>query len=384
MQDERIYWIWLSQTLGSANYKSKAILNFFNIRDFYKAGEKEFKLCGFFSIREIEKLVNSNLEEAKSILDECQNFGYEVICITDFRYPKLLKEIRNPPCVLYCKSQKFDFSKKAFVSVSMVGTRAASEYGLDTAYKLAFKLAKNDITVVSGGALGIDSAAHKGALDANGKTVAVLGCGINCKYLAKNELLREKIFEKGAILSEFPANFPAVPRNFPLRNRIISGISLGTIVVEADKRSGSLITARLALKQNRDLFSVPGGIFNKTSTGTNLLIKHGAKPLLSVQDILKRYKSELFNKSLKFSGKNVQNTTPDNSINSKKSINKEDVLKKVSQNSQVVFKILKNEMYIDEIYMQTNLSAQKIASSISELEIYGLVKSLSGERVVRA
>ncbi len=209
--------------------------------------------------------------------------GARVVAFTDPEYPRLLREINDPPVLLYAKGALTDFERP---SVAVVGTRHPSHYGLKMSEVVARDLAYSGVTVVSGMARGCDSAAHKGALSANGFTVVVLGTGVDVPYPVENVKLYGRILEAGAIVSELPMATPPAPYNFPKRNRIISGFSMGVIVVEAPLRSGALQTARLALDYNRDVFAVPGAVTSPKSMGTNRLIKEGAMLLESAADAL--------------------------------------------------------------------------------------------------
>lgn len=215
-----------------------------------------------------------------------QVWPYQVITVLDEDYPPLLREIHQPPWVLYCLGNVRLLQTPA---IGMVGTRKPTSYGRMAAFRLARELAERGFTVVSGMARGIDTEAHKGALQANGGTVAVLGCGIDIVYPPENKKLYETIAEKGLILSEYPPGTPVHAGLFPQRNRIISGLSKGVVVVEAPVRSGALITADFALEQSRDVFAVPGPIYQAQSGGTNRLIREGAKIVTDVEDILAEY-----------------------------------------------------------------------------------------------
>ncbi len=197
-----------------------------------------------------------------------------VVTFVDPAYPAVLKHIHDPPPLLYVKGSLAPADRNA---ISVVGSRRATHYGKTVAGKLAGDLARMSITVVSGMAYGVDTAAHKGALEAGGRTIAVLGCGVDIVYPRPNSKLYERITESGAVISEFPMGTQPSPGNFPLRNRIVSGITLGTLVIEAPRKSGALITARLAMEQGREVFAVPGNIFSPYGEGCHLLIKDGAK-----------------------------------------------------------------------------------------------------------
>ncbi len=221
-------------------------------------------------------------------LDALEKHGVSAIPQHAPTYPALLREIYLPPIVLYVRGALTPADAWA---VAIVGTRRASGYGNQVAEHLARGLAQNKVTVISGLARGIDTAAHKAALAASsGRTIAVLGCGLDMIYPPENAKLAARIIEQGALVSEFPLGTQPEPTNFPIRNRVISGLSLGVIVAEAPQRSGALITARFALEQNRQVFAVPGSIFSKGSEGTNKLIQDGAKLVMGVNDVLEELK----------------------------------------------------------------------------------------------
>ena len=216
-------------------------------------------------------------------LELIHRYGCKVVTLYDPVYPPHLKEIETPPFVLYVKGELIP---EDALSVSVVGSRNAKDYGRKVSYRLSYQIAQRGLMVVSGFAKGIDTAAHRGALEAGGRTIAVMGNGLSLIYPAANKDLAEKIEASGALVSEFPMAARPKPRNFPRRNRIISGLTLGTIIVEASNRSGALITARLAAEQNREVFAVPGEIFSELSAGTHKLINDGAKLINTVDDLL--------------------------------------------------------------------------------------------------
>lgn len=206
------------------------------------------------------------------------------LCITDEKYPNSLKEIYNPPSKLFVLGNIEILDN---IGVSIIGSRRCSKYGMEMSQKFAYMLAKHNINIISGLARGIDTNAHIGCLKAKGKTIAVLGSGLDIIYPSENKKLAENIVKQGgAIISEFPLGMKPLPMNFPKRNRIISGLSKAVVVVEATKKSGTSITVDFALEQGRDVYAMPGNVNQVTSDGTNELIKQGAKPLTSIQDIL--------------------------------------------------------------------------------------------------
>lgn len=215
-------------------------------------------------------------------LELIQHKGYRIVVLTDAEYPRLLRQIPDPPPFLYVRGRLTNDP----LNIAVVGSRNATRYGLNTTQSLSASLASLGATIVSGMARGIDTAAHRGALSAGGKTIAVLGSGLERVYPAENKPLFDKIAESGAVVSEFSLNTQPESHNFPIRNRVISGMCLGTVVVEASRKSGSLITARLAAEQNREVFAVPGSIQSFKSSGTHTLIKQGAKLVEHARDVL--------------------------------------------------------------------------------------------------
>ncbi|MCK4462787.1 MAG: DNA-processing protein DprA, partial [Candidatus Omnitrophica bacterium] len=218
-----------------------------------------------------------------------KKYNVDIVTIDDERYPENLKHIYSPPPVLYVKG---NLLPEDYYNIAIVGSRRASLYGRETAEKLARQLCGRGFTVTSGMARGIDTSAHTGVLKAAGRTIAVLGCGINIVYPPENKNLMDKIADSGAVISEFPINTTPHRHNFPIRNRIISGLALGVVIVEAAQKSGALITASFALEQGREVFSVPGKVGVPTSRGTLGLIKEGAKLVEDVEDILEEIRSK--------------------------------------------------------------------------------------------
>ncbi|MGC9100734.1 MAG: DNA-processing protein DprA [Caldisericum sp.] len=227
------------------------------------------------------------IEFAEKEIEKAKEYNVKLIPFYDEKYPNALSLLKDKPILLYVKGDFIEFPKDA---VAIVGSRKCTNYGKSVAYKIAYDLASVGVSIVSGLAYGIDSAAHNGALDANGKTIAILGSGIDVIYPRDHLSLSRKIEENGFIVSEFPFGTEPMKYNFPFRNRIISALSLGVIVVEAELKSGSLITAMHAIEQGKEVFAVPGNITSPTSLGTNALIRDGAIPLLDVNDIFENIK----------------------------------------------------------------------------------------------
>ena len=292
-------------------------------------------------------------------LDQVQQKGYALITLADSSYPSLLKEIPDPPPLLYVCG---DLSV-ANRNIAVVGSRNATAYGISVTQRLCADLATFDIGIVSGMALGIDTAAHQGALAAGGKTVAVLGSGFNRIYPTENRDLFKRISETGAVISEFTLDTAPEAHNFPIRNRIISGMSMGTIVVEASRKSGSLITARLAVEQNREVFAVPGSIQSFKSAGSHTLIKQGAKLVENAQDVL-----EELTGFMQEVPKPVESGTVDSTEKAALSPEEAAVYETLSPYPE----------HIDAIVRKTNIEAGKLLSCLLQLELKGMVQQLPG------
>ncbi len=283
-----IYWIWFSLRCGvGSEFGSYLLSHFETPKAVFDAKEEDlFKIEGM-DRNSAEPFLDHDLTFAGKILKYCERMNVGIMTPESAVYPERLKQIHAKPLVLYYRGRIPNLDDH--VLISCVGTRKCSKQGKETAYRLGYGLAEAGAIVVSGMALGIDAAAQMGALDAGGHTIAVLGCGIDRCYPLENAELMERIAKKGTILTEFAPGTDPNGKNFPIRNRIISGLSQGTVVVEADDRSGALITARSAVKQGRDVFAFPGDASNPLYTGTNMLIQDGAKLVTSAFDVLIEY-----------------------------------------------------------------------------------------------
>jgi DNA processing protein len=300
-------------------------------------------------------------EELKRISD----FGCHILTQADEDYPELLRQIYDPPVVLYVKGKLTAKDKNA---VAMVGSRMTTHYGVETARKLAYQLAYVGVTVVSGGARGIDSAAHQGALSAKGRTVAVLGTGINIVFPPENAELFERIADNGAIITQFPFNRNADKQSFPIRNRIVAGMTLGTVVVEANLTSGALITANMAVENGRQIFAVPGRIDSPRSKGCHELIKKGAKLCEGAEDILSEFEY-LFPASNRPPGASETGALPALTL---------------SENEQKVYDALSiEESSTDEVIRRSGLPSSAVSVALLGLEMKRLIKQLPGKLFVR-
>ena len=288
-KSEQIYWIWLSLRLNNQNSSFQRLLERFDNSPYrvYGAKENELRVAGCLSEYEIRVFLDKDLSEATTIYNYCKRNKVGILTYADPYYPDLLKSMKKPPVLLYYMGNLPNLNNK--ICVSVVGTRKMTEYGMRSGYKIAYELAAAGAVVVSGMALGVDAAAHAGAIGANGTTIAVLGCGIDVIYPKAHRKLRKYICERGAVLTAYHPGTPAYKNHFPERNAIISALSEGTLVIEAPMHSGALITAECASEQSRTVYALPGSIEEPNSEGTNDLIKKGAVAVTSARDILKYY-----------------------------------------------------------------------------------------------
>ena len=284
---DTIYWIWLATKLGVASRHLHYLLDrYSSAYDIFRADPEELEMLDL-KAECIAALSDKDLRQAYAINDYCVSHKIGILTYSSEHYPAKLRFLKDPPAVLYFRGVLPNVND--FLSIGVVGTRKISEYGKRSAYKIAYELGAAGVTVVSGMASGIDGVSACGAICGGGKTIAVLGSGIDVIYPKEHTKLYNKIIENGAVVSEYPPTTKPLGQHFPVRNRIISGLSNGTLVIEGDLRSGSLITARRALVQGRDLFALPGNLGNKNSSGTNQLLHDGANLVIETEDILKPY-----------------------------------------------------------------------------------------------
>lgn len=398
------YWIWLSRTLGEGARIDDIINYFGSAKALYEAGRYEWKISGLLTPRQVENLVTYSPSESGKIINTCAENHWQIITPDDENYPARLREICDYPAVIYADGDTNLLSE--CLPIAMVGTRKASGYGVRVASTLASMLAKAGLTVVSGGALGIDSAAHTGAMYAGGKTVAVLGCGIGTDYLRENEAMRHEISKNGVLITEYPPFTAASKFTFPKRNRIISGMSIGTVVVEAGERSGSLITARLAVEQGRDVFAVPGDVFSSAFSGANKLIHDGAKPVFTARDIVEEYYhmypgriiiensdeplAKLLSESDKSRFNNI-NVAKKHNIPVKKQkesgtgqeekpVAKKQLPAEISEAAKAVYAAIESVTSFDDICRVSGVGIAKVLSGITELEMKSFIEVLPGRK----
>lgn len=285
--NRELYWVWLQLALGAGKRIDEISVAFNNIEELYKADTMARRLTGAFNARQLKKLENTPIEEAQKVLDICEKEGWQIVTPESDCYPGNFRELKEMPAALYVFGDPEALKTPA--AVGMVGTRRASQYAIDVSHRVAAEFASAGITVVSGGALGIDSACHNGAMIAGGKTVLFTGCGLGCDYLPENAPLRKAVSQNGAVVSEFPPFTPPAKSTFPVRNRLISAMGRSVVVVEAGERSGSLVTARLAEEQGKNVYAVPATVINSAYGGTNFLISKGCRPLVSAYDVIRDY-----------------------------------------------------------------------------------------------
>lgn len=399
-----LYWVWLACGLG-AGASCLDLVSYYewNPYEIYSASLRELFQLNVVGRRQLERLKSFPIEKAEKILSVSGERGWKILTPSSKDYPQNLITLQDLPLVLYVDGNENCLNNE--LSVSVVGARKASDYGRAVARALSSAMASVGFTVVSGGALGIDSEAHRGALEENGKTVCVLGCGLGTNYLMENEPLRREIVQNGAIVTEYPPFTPASKISFPQRNRIISGLTLGTVVVEAGERSGSLITARLASEQGRDVFAVPGDLVSSSFLGTNNLIRNGARAVFSPNDILEEYcyrffdkinnenrfpDDEIIRRAQKYlktegfcnEGKKKTKTKPVKAVeNVSPAVIKKPAPDYLTADAKAVYALMGTEpLHVDEIAFKGNLNTEKTLSALTELEIYGLAVQLSGRR----
>lgn len=330
----------------------------------------EQNAAGVLEAKAVEKIMKVHSEDVLSVLSDCRDNGIELLTIKDSRYPERLRNISAPPLVLYIKGTLIDFDSEPVFAI--VGPRKVSEYGRKAAYSLALRLTKAGMTVISGGALGADTYAHKGALSAGGKTIAVLGCGIEHRYLMENASLRKVISENGCLISEYPPFEKCTRYSFPVRNRLVSALSVGTAVVEAEEGSGSLITARCALEQGKEVFVIPGNPSLAQYAGSNALLGEGAFPLTDAKSILKLYKSRFGDKiDIEKAYEKTERPPKSRKIIKKSS-------EGLSKAAKIVYNYLDKQKFTADDLLGSGVSDDELLSSLTELEMEHLIRSLPG------
>ncbi len=349
----------LSSVPGIGSNKVRSLIGRFGASmDIFKASVDDLS-----NVSGIDKITAEKIKNYKSDgyainqLKKMEKSGAQLISFWDKEYPLLLKQIYDPPALLFVKGNLSEMDKTA---IAIVGTRRPTDYGKIITEKLASELAQKGLTIVSGLAYGVDTLAHKYTLQSGSRTIAVLGSGVDVIYPNENYSLSEKIISNGAIISEFPMGTGPDRNNFPRRNRIICGLSIGVVVIEAGTKSGALITAAMALEQNREVFAVPGNIDNPKSIGTNTLIKQGAKAITSIDDIFEELSAHL-----------------EHSINKGPARINESLL---NENELKILNILSHEpKHIDAIARSAEQSSPQVSSLLLTLELKNFIKQLAGK-----
>jgi DNA processing protein len=400
--DGRENWIRFQQVFGCGTTRGQKILTHFGHPDgVFARTREELAQLGILTPAELRRIQDAVTEDrAAQILDFCEDYGCTVLTPEDPSYPRLLREIYAFPQVLYVMGSLEGLEDE--LAIAMVGTRHCTEYGKRAAEAIAGELAAKGAAIISGLAKGIDAVSHAAALRAGGRTIAVQGCGIDVTYPLENARLKESIIHcGGAVVTEFPPGEAPRPYHFPVRNRIISGLSNGIVVVEGTRSSGSLITAGHAFTQNRDVFAVPGSIFSKASQGPNYLIRQGAKAVDNVESILEEYRylirwelpggepppeqKTLFEEFDK-SGYNEEQRLEETgaiSPKGKKAVSVQQPLPAyLNDVQQKIFSALSDGEILtsDVISQQCGLPVQAVLAALTQLEIFGLVKTHPGRR----
>ena len=360
MAEDIFYWLALHLTPGVGSILIKRLLDRFKTPEaVFRAPLKELLRIEGLGERVAGEIQKGPSEKVvKRELSRLEKTGGKFVTLKDDDYPKRLKDIYDPPALLYLRGE---LRRKDELAVAVVGSRKTSAYGREVTERIGRDLARHGVTVVSGMARGIDSVAHQGALQGGGRTIAVLGCGVDMIYPSENRNLFHQIIEQGAVLSEFPMGSPPEAGHFPRRNRIISGLSIGVVIVQASAESGSLITAGYALEQGREIFAVPGNIGAEGSRGTNRLIKEGAKLVESSEDILEevlpqwRREGEMAQKG-------------------------EDPVLTLTEAEKCLYGLLEETpLHIDALIRESQLDPGNVSSLLLNLELKGLISQWPGK-----
>lgn len=385
------YWLWLTELPGLTNQTRLALLRHFPTpEDVYYADPEEVLLTEGITRAQAALLKNKDLSTADRILADCQRLNIQLLTIQDAAYPSRLKNIYDPPCLLYVKGHLPVFDEE--VAVAVVGTRDCTPYGITCAEKLGYGLTRGGGLVVTGLARGIDAAATRGALRAGGVTAAVVGNGLDVHYPPESRYLYEDVAAAGVLLSEYPPGAEPAGWHFPVRNRILSGLCIATLVVEAPERSGALITAGTALEQGREVFAVPGPIDAPTSVGCNQLIRDGGGLVSEAWDLLREYESRFPDRlrpgeakhQPSIVGYQARQKTEPKPVPPSVSLSCNDL--SLTDDQIALLRALPEEepMLVDDLIELTDLPTRRVLSALTVLEIEHLVTQHSGKRYTRA
>lgn len=368
------YWLAVLLTPGvGARLAAELLKRFGTPEKIFSASRAGLEACGLPGPVAQTVVSRVPLKAAEQELEKVRQLGCRLLAWDEPDYPALLKEIYDPPVLLYVRGDAAVLSSHC---LAIVGSRQPTPYGTQVTERLAEELAARGLTVVSGLARGVDSAAHRGALKtAGGKTIAVLGCGIDVEYPKENKKLRAQIEANGCVVTEFPIGIFPAPQNFPIRNRIIAGLSWGVLVAEGGRYSGSLITGRLAMEYNRQVYGLPGNITNPKSNAPNTLIKQGAKLVETWEDVVEELptpiRSEILERLAATAGAPEQKPLP--------------LQEGLSATAKAVFGALKVDeaLHVDQVVVSTELSSSDVLAALFELEMKGLIRQLPGKFFLR-
>ena len=379
-REEELHWLALKLIPGlGARTSNKLLERFRSPVAIFRASRTELEAAGASGTVAQSIASGCTFEDAVTQQERMAQTGTALVTIGDPRYPQCLREIFDPPVVLFARGR---VELLTSIAVAVVGTRRPTPYGIAVAERLSADLAHASVTIVSGMARGIDTSAHKGALAAGGDTIAVLGCGADVVYPAENRKLHSEIAAKGLLVSEFPMGSTAFPQNFPIRNRIISGVSFGVLVVEGAQYSGSAITAKLAMDQGREVFAVPGNITSKASWGPNLLIKQGAKLVQDWNDVVVELPADSRRQLIeKATGVGLSESTTGGqaSLLGESGQQVDGTARKALDALQV-----DAATHLDDLLEKiADTSASEVIAALFELEMLGLVKQLPGKNFVK-
>ena len=385
------YWLWLMELPGLTNQTRLALLRHFPTpEDVFWADPEEVLLTEGITRAQAALLKNKDLSTADRILADCQRLNIQLLTIQDAAYPSRLKNIYDPPCLLYVKGRLPVFDEE--VAVAVVGTRDCTPYGVTCAEKLGYGLTRGGGLVVTGLARGIDAAATRGALRAGGVTAAVVGNGLDVHYPPESRYLYEDVAAAGVLLSEYPPGAEPAGWHFPVRNRILSGLCIATLVVEAPEHSGALITAGTALEQGREVFAVPGPIDAPTSVGCNQLIRDGGGLVSEAWDLLREYESRFPDRlrpgeakhQPSIVGYQARQKTEPKPVPPSVSLSCNDL--NLTDDQIALLRALPEEepMLVDDLIELTDLPTRRVLSALTVLEIEHLIEQHSGKRYTRA
>jgi DNA processing protein len=382
-KDEELYWLALHMLPGLGTRKAGLLIQTFRTpQAVFRASRSELEAAGLAPAVAQSIVSGCSFEDAVTQQQKALQTLTEVIPITDPRYPRLLKNIFDPPTMLFARGR---VELLGTLMLAVVGTRRPTTYGTTVANRLARELSAGGLTITSGMARGIDTAAHKAVLEAGGDTIAVFGCGVDEVYPSENRKLASQIATHGLVLSEFPMGTPPYPQNFPVRNRIISGLSLGVLVVEGGEYSGSAITAKLATEQNREVFAVPGNITSKQSWGPNLLIKQGAKIVQEWSDVMAELQVEDRQKLAANMRNRLEAQGKEESETSGTSL-ASDPFERPNVAAKAILRALRPDSAVSLDQLMATLegtSTSEILAALFELEMTGQVRQLPGKQFLK-